>query len=68
MDIAAVIETTDKDIALSFLPLHHTFECTISFLYGFYSGVTIAFCDIKVKSGIILILFVFCVPVSISHS
>ena len=35
----------DTDVILSFLPLHHTFECTISFLYGFYSGVTIAFCD-----------------------
>ena len=33
------------DVLLSFLPLHHTFECTITFLYGFYSGVTIAFCD-----------------------
>ena len=33
------------DVLLSFLPLHHTFECTITFLYGFYSGVTVAFCD-----------------------
>lgn len=33
------------DVILSFLPLHHTFECTITFLYGFYSGVTVAFCD-----------------------
>ncbi len=34
-----------NDVLLSFLPLHHTFECTITFLYGFYSGVTVAFCD-----------------------
>ena len=34
-----------NDVLLSFLPLHHTFECTITFLYGFYSGATIAFCD-----------------------
>lgn len=27
------------------MPLHHTFECTITFLYGFYSGATVAFCD-----------------------
>lgn len=34
------------DTLLSFLPLHHTFECTISFLYGnLYCGATIAFCD-----------------------
>lgn len=33
------------DTMLSFLPIHHTFECSITFLYGFYSGVTIAFCD-----------------------
>ena len=33
------------DTALSFLPLHHTFECTITFLYGIYSGITVAFCD-----------------------
>ncbi len=35
----------DNDVLLSFLPLHHTFECTITFLYGWYSGATVAFCD-----------------------
>ena len=36
----------DTDVLLSFLPMHHTFECTISFLYGcLYCGATIAFCD-----------------------
>lgn len=35
----------ETDTLLSFLPLHHTFECTITFLYGLYFGVTIAFCD-----------------------
>lgn len=34
---------TDK--LLSFLPIHHTFESTITILYGFYSGATVAFCD-----------------------
>ena len=33
------------DTLLSFLPIHHTFECTITFLYGTSSGCTIAFCD-----------------------
>ncbi|MCI9016373.1 MAG: AMP-binding protein [Clostridia bacterium] len=33
------------DNVLSFLPIHHTFECSITFLYGIYSGVTVAFCD-----------------------
>ena len=36
----------ETDTLLSFLPIHHTFECTISFLYGcLYCGATIAFCD-----------------------
>ena len=30
---------------LSFLPIHHTFECTITFLYGLYGGCCVAFCD-----------------------
>ena len=44
MDIASVIETTDQDIALSFLPLHHTFECTVGFLAQINKGVCIVFC------------------------
>ena len=36
----------DTDVLLSFLPIHHTFECTITLLYGcLYSGATVAFCD-----------------------
>ena len=36
----------DTDVLLSVLPIHHTFECTITFLYGcLYCGATIAFCD-----------------------
>ena len=36
----------NTDVLLSFLPIHHTFECTITFLYGcLYCGATIAFCD-----------------------
>lgn len=44
-DMATFSKMYDNDVILSILPLHHTFECTISFLYGFYSGVCIAFCD-----------------------
>ena len=44
-DMATFSKMYDNDIILSVLPLHHTFECTISFLYGFYSGVCLAFCD-----------------------
>ncbi len=45
MDIASVIELTPDDTLLSFLPLHHTFECTVGFLYPMYIGCSIAFCD-----------------------
>ncbi len=44
-NIAKYIKLYPTDTLLSFLPLHHTFESTITFLYGFYSGSTIAFCD-----------------------
>ena len=45
MAMARMSKMYPNDVLLSFLPLHHTFECTITFLYGFYSGVTVAFCD-----------------------
>ncbi len=44
-DIACWVKLYKTDTLLSFLPIHHTFECTITFLYGFYSGCQIAFCD-----------------------
>ena len=43
--ISKLAKMYPDDVLLSFLPLHHTFECTITFLYGFYCGVTVAFCD-----------------------
>ena len=43
--IAKIVKMYPDDVLLSFLPLHHTFECTITFIYGFYCGVTVAFCD-----------------------
>ena len=45
MDIASVIKLTPNDTMLSFLPLHHTFECTVGFLYPLYSGAKIAYCE-----------------------
>ncbi len=45
MDIASVIKLTEDDRMLSFLPLHHTFECTVGFLYPISKGCSIAFCE-----------------------
>ena len=44
-DITSVIKVTSEDRFLSFLPLHHTFECTVGFLYPVSIGGAIAFCD-----------------------
>ena len=44
-DITSVIKVTPEDRFLSFLPLHHTFECTVGFLYPVSTGGSIAFCD-----------------------
>ncbi len=43
--LSQMAKVTPKDTFLSFLPLHHTFESTCTFLYGSYCGITIAFCD-----------------------
>ena len=45
MDIAAVLDVNSDDIFLSFLPLHHVFECTVGFLFSLYSGAQTVFCD-----------------------
>lgn len=45
MDIASVIKLDENDRMLSFLPLHHTFECTVGFLYPISKGCSIAFCE-----------------------
>ena len=44
-DISSVFDITHKDTLLSFLPLHHVFECTVGFLYAISVGSTIAFCE-----------------------
>lgn len=43
--IGCVCKVVPEDVFLSFLPLHHTFESTTTFLYGTYCGITVAFCD-----------------------
>lgn len=45
MDIASVLDINSNDIFLSFLPLHHVFECTVGFLFALYSGAQTVFCD-----------------------
>ncbi len=44
-DIASTIKVDEKDVFLSFLPLHHTFECTTGFIYPISKGSSIAFCE-----------------------
>lgn len=44
-DIASTIKVDENDIFLSFLPLHHTFECTTGFIYPISKGASIAFCE-----------------------
>lgn len=45
MDIASVLEITQDDRMLSFLPMHHVFECTTGFLYPLYKGTAVAYCE-----------------------
>lgn len=45
MDIASILEIDCQDVFLSFLPLHHVFECTVGFLFAFYKGAKTVFCD-----------------------
>ena len=43
--IAMYARMLPTDTLLSVLPIHHTFECTITFLIGFYFGSAVAFCE-----------------------
>ena len=45
MDLASVLDVNSDDIFLSFLPLHHVFECTVGFLFSLYIGAQTVFCD-----------------------
>lgn len=43
MNVTRRIKVYPQDSALSVLPLHHTYECTIGFLTMLYSGASIAY-------------------------
>lgn len=43
--VASVVKITPEDRILSVLPLHHTYECTLSFLMLMYSGGCLCFCE-----------------------
>ena len=43
IDIGNVFEINETDRFLSFLPLHHTFECTVGYLYPISVGCSIIF-------------------------
>ncbi len=45
MDIASVLDINSNDVFLSFLPLHHVFECTVGFLFSLYVGAQTVFAD-----------------------
>ena len=45
MDISSILDVNSSDVFLSFLPLHHVFECTVGFLFSLYVGAETGFCD-----------------------
>lgn len=45
MDIVSLVKIDENDRFLSFLPLHHTFECMAGFLFPISKGSSIAFCE-----------------------
>jgi long-chain acyl-CoA synthetase len=45
MDFASVLDVDASDRILSFLPLHHVFECTVGMLYSLYIGAERSFCE-----------------------
>ena len=45
MDIASVLDIDSNDRILSFLPVHHVFQCTVGFLFSLYRGCQTSYCD-----------------------
>ena len=45
MDYASVVDVNSNDRILSFLPLHHVYECTVGMLVSLYVGAERSFCD-----------------------
>ncbi len=44
-DITSTFDVNKEDVILSFLPLHHVFECTVGFLYPISVGACITYCE-----------------------
>lgn len=45
MQVSSVFKVHQDDVFLSFLPLHHMYECTCGFLAAIYNGAAIAYCE-----------------------
>ena len=45
MALDKVEDVDSNDRFLSFLPIHHVFECTVGFLFSLYKGARTSFCD-----------------------
>lgn len=45
MAMCSMIYIDEKDVFLSVLPIHHTYECTCGFLCQMYRGCTVAVCE-----------------------
>lgn len=45
MAMCSMIYVDDKDVFLSVLPIHHTYECTCGLMAPLYRGSSIAYCD-----------------------
>ena len=45
MSIYGIVKVKRNDLFLSILPIHHTFESTVGFLYPLSVGASVAYCD-----------------------
>lgn len=45
MDIENILDINEEDRVLSFLPMHHVFECTTGLLYSLLVGSQTSYCD-----------------------
>ena len=45
MSIMGVVKINKGERIFSLLPIHHTYECTVTFLCCIYGGVSICFCE-----------------------
>ena len=45
MNAPTILNVNPEDIFFSILPIHHTYECTCSFLMALYCGASLAFCE-----------------------